>query len=306
MKSNFKSLGIADLCSWFGVSRQAFYKEKKRVCKEALEHDIILQEIHRIRESHPRLGGRKLFFRMGVFLESHHIKMGRDAFFSVLGSNNLLVRSRRRYHVTTDSKHWMKKYPNLIKDLVALQPNHIWVSDITYWKVRNQNFYISFITDAYSRKIVGCQVASTMEAIESVGALKMALASIDGEIEVLFHHSDRGSQYCSSQYVKLLKKKGIRISMTENGDPLENALAERLNGIIKGEYLFNYPIKDLLMAKKVLKSVVKLYNEERPHSSISNLFPSDVHSTRQDKEIRRLWKNYYQKSPMQEVMHEFS
>lgn len=306
MKSNFRSLGLADLCSWFGVSRQAFYQDKKRVYKEALEHDIILQEVHSIRKLHPRLGGRKLFFRMGIFLDSHHIKMGRDAFFSVLGCNNLLVRSRRRYHVTTDSNHWMKKYPNLIKNLVALYPNHIWVSDITYWKAGDKNLYISFITDAYSRKIVGYQVASTMEAVESVEALKMAIASINSEITVLFHHSDRGSQYCSSQYVKLLKKKGISISMTENGDPLENALAERLNGIIKGEYLFNYPIKDLQMAKKVLKSVVKLYNEDRPHSSISNLCPSDVHSTSQDMEIRRLWKNYYQKSPLKEVKHEFS
>lgn len=295
MKSNFKSLGLANLCSWFGVSRQAYYQNKYRVYKDALECDIILLEVRDIRKSHPKLGGRKLYSKLSTFLESHKIKMGRDAFFSLLSNHNLLIRVRRRYHVTTDSNHWMRKYPYLIKGLVALRPNHIWVSDITYWKVGEQNFYISFITDVYSRKIVGYQVARTMEAVESVAALKMALTSIDGEVGELFHHSDRGSQYCSSKYIKLLKKNGIKISMTENGDPLENAIAERLNGIIKGEYLFNYDIKNLQDAKKVLKIVVNLYNEDRPHSSISNLYPSQVHDNNQDLEIKRLWKNYYQK-----------
>jgi putative transposase len=301
MKSNFKGLRLADLCSWFGVSRQAYYQNRHRVYQDALESDILLEEIHYIRKSHPKLGGRKLYLKMNKFLESHQIKMGRDAFFSLLGSHNLLIRARRRYHVTTNSNHWMRKYPYLIKDIVALRPNHIWVSDITYWKVGEQNFYISFITDAYSRKIVGYQVATTMEAVESVAALKMAIAFIKGDVGELFHHSDRGSQYCSSKYIALLKKKGIKISMTENGDPLENAIAERLNGIIKGEYLFNYKIKDLIAAKKVLKSVVNLYNEDRPHSSISNFFPSQVHETTQDLEIKRLWKNYYQKSRPEEV-----
>lgn len=301
MKYNFKSLRLADLCSWFGVSRQAYYQNKHSVYRDALEYDIILEEIRYIRKLHPKLGGRKLYLKMKAFLQSHQIKMGRDAFFSLLNSNNLLVRARRRYHVTTDSNHWMRKYPYLIKDLVALRPNHIWVSDITYWKVGKQNFYISFITDAYSRKIVGYQVACTMEAVESVAALKMAIASIEGDVGELFHHSDRGSQYCSSKYVALLKKQGIKISMTENGDPLENAIAERLNGIIKGEYLFNYEIKDLKAAKNILKVVVKLYNEDRPHSSISNLFPSQVHKDAQEIEIRRLWKNYYQSSTTEEV-----
>jgi transposase InsO family protein len=301
MKSNFKSLRLADLCSWFGVSRQAYYQNKHRVYKDALEYDIILVEIRHIRKLHPKLGGRKLYLKMNKFLESHQIKMGRDAFFSLLGSHNLLIRARRRYHVTTNSNHWMRKYPYLIKEIEALRPNHIWVSDITYWKVGKQNFYISFITDAYSRKIVGYQVACTMEAVESVAALKMAIASIDGEIVDLYHHSDRGSQYCSSKYVALLKKKGVKISMTENGDPLENAIAERLNGIIKGEYLFDSEIKTLQDAKKVLKGVVNLYNEDRPHSSISNLFPSQVHEDNQDIEIKRLWKNYYQSSTPEKV-----
>ena len=141
-----------------------------------------------------------------------------------------------------------------------------------------------------------------MEAVESVTALKMAVNNLSSTVTGVIHHSDRGSQYCSSKYVKVLKKRGIQISMTENGDPLENAIAERINGIIKGEYLFNYEIKNLSKAKEVLKSVVKLYNEDRPHSSISNLCPSDVHDDKTDLEIRRLWKNYYKKKQVCETV----
>jgi putative transposase len=141
-----------------------------------------------------------------------------------------------------------------------------------------------------------------MEAVESVAALKMAIKTLKPGAEGLIHHSDRGSQYCSSAYVNLLKKNGIKISMTENGDPLENAIAERVNGIIKGEYLFDYEIKTLSKAKEILKSVVKLYNEDRPHSSIGNAAPSQVHENDTDIEIKRLWKNYYKTHTVCETM----
>lgn len=293
MKSNFKDISIADLSSWFGISRQAYYQGKNSSLIVALQEDILLQKVWGIRSSHPRMGGKKLLIKIRPFLKEHGIKMGRDAFFDFLRANNLLIKQRKRYHVTTNSKHWMKKYPNLIKDMEPLGPNHIWVSDITYWKTKSGHFYISFITDAYSRQIVGCQVAKTMEAIESVAALKMAIKTLKPNVNGLIHHSDRGSQYCSSAYVKTLKKSNIRISMTENGDPLENAIAERINGIIKGEYLFDYEIKSLSKAKEVLKYVVKLYNEDRPHSSIGNATPSQVHNKNTELEIKRLWKNYY-------------
>lgn len=293
MKENFKGISWADLCSWFGVTRQAYYQSKNRVLFELIEREILIAEISTIRKDHKRLGGRKLFFMLKGFMEDHRIRMGRDAFFDFLRDRNLLIKQRKRYHVTTNSNHWMKKYPNLIKDLEPLGSSHIWVSDITYWKTKAGHFYISFITDAYSRKIVGYHVADTMEAVESVAALKMALKGLNPEVTDLIHHSDRGSQYCSSTYVSTLKKRGIKISMTENGDPLENAIAERINGIIKGEYLYDYEIKTLSKAKEVLRSVVKLYNEERPHSSISNATPSQVHDDNIDIEIKRLWKNYY-------------
>lgn len=178
---------------------------------------------------------------------------------------------------------------------MPMGPNHVWVSDITYWKTKGGHYYISFVTDAYSRKIVGFNVAKTMEAIESVSALKVALQKLNVPVSGLIHHSDRGSQYCSSKYVEMLKKNNIQISMTENGDPLENAIAERMNGIIKAEYLVDYKVNSLTEAKRVLEAVVNLYNEERPHSSISNLTPSSVHEGGLDKEIKRLWKNYYRK-----------
>lgn len=296
MKDSFKVISLANLCSWFGLTRQAYYQSKNRVEKDLIEQEILLDKIGDIRKDHKRLGGRKLFFKLEAFMAEHNIKMGRDAFFDLLRDNKLLVKQRKSHHVTTNSNHWMKKYPNLIKDIEPLGPNHIWVSDITYWKTKGGHYYISFITDAYSRKIVGYHVADTMEAIESATALKMAIKTLKISAKGLIHHSDRGSQYCSSMYVNILKKEGIKISMTENGDPLENAIAERINGIIKGEYLFDYLIKTLLNAKEVLKSVVKLYNEDRPHSSIGNAVPSKVHSNDTDIEIKRLWKNYYQPS----------
>ena len=253
MKENFKGISLADLCSWFGVSRQAYYQSKNGVEQDLIEQEILLEKINDIRKDHKRLGGRKLFFKLEDFMTEHHIKMGRDAFFDLLRSNNLLVKQRKRYHITTNSNHWMKKYPNLIKDIEPFGSNHVWVSDITYWKTKGGHYYISFITDAYSRKIVGYQVADTMEAIESVAALKMAIKTSKPSADGLIHHSDRGSQYCSSVYVKTLRKSNIEISMTQNGDPLENAIAERVNGIIKGEYLFNYEITSLSKAKEVLK-----------------------------------------------------
>ncbi len=260
-----------------------------------IEQEVLLAGVRDIRQDHKRLGGRKLFDKLKAFMSDHQIKMGRDAFFDFLRDNRLLIRKRKRYHVTTHSNHWMRKYPNLIRDIEPVGPNHVWVSDITYWKTKGKHYYISFITDAYSRKIVGYHVAKTMEAIESVSALKVALKGLNVLVSGLIHHSDRGSHNCSAKYVETLKKNNIQISMTENGDPLENAIAERLNGIIKGEYLLDYQVNSLAEAKRVLEAVVELYNEDRPHSSIGNLTPSAVHPGKLGHQIKRLWKNYYKK-----------
>jgi putative transposase len=297
MKTKFQRIGLAKLCVWFGVTRQAFYKNSNSIASHAIEDEIVLQMVREIRSKHMKIGTRKLYSMIAPELASHDIKMGRDGLFKLLTRNNLLIRKRKRRITTTYSSHWLRKYPNLIKGHIPIAPNTLWVSDITYWKINaSEHFYISFITDAYSHKIVGHHVANTLEAIESIQALKNALSALGaGSIFQLTHHSDRGIQYCSSSYVKLLEKHDINISMTENGDPLENALAERINGIIKDEYLENHEVKNLKEAKKLLDIVVDLYNNERPHMSISNLTPNVIHHSKDIVETKRLWKNYYQK-----------
>jgi len=260
----------------------------------SFEQQLVMHKVLEIRKEHPRMGGRKLYELLQSFILKNQIKMGRDAFFDLLAANGLLVRRRKRKVYTTNSFHWLRKYPNLIRELTPIKSNQLWVSDITYWKIGIGYVYISLITDAYSHKIVGYQVAKTLEAIQAIQALKMALDSLDGPPIELIHHSDRGIQYCSSDYVKLLRENSIQISMTESGDPLENSLAERMNGILKDEYLECYEVKDLCEATELLRQVVHLYNGERPHMSISNMKPANLHENNQ--ETKRLWKNYYSKS----------
>jgi putative transposase len=297
MKSNFSHIGLAKLCGWFGITRQAYYQNNWERISTTLEEDFIIQEVKSIRKNHRRMGARKLYEMLQPFMLEHQIKMGRDALFNLLSSHHLLVRKRKRRIQTTNSYHWLRKYPNLIGEFTPTGINQLWVSDITYWKLKENHVYISFITDVYSHKIVGYQVAETMEAIESIRALQMALSALGAETHLnLTHHSDRGLQYCSGAYVKLLQDYNIKISMTENGDPLENAVAERVNGIIKDEYLDTYDIDNIKDAKKLLKTVVELYNNERPHMSIGNLTPNIIHQSDTTIQPKKLWKNYYRKS----------
>ena len=297
MKMDYTHVGLARLCAWFGVTRQAYYQHFWSVTDHVIEEDLIVQEVLQIRKNHRWMGGRKLYEKLYPFMLEHQIKMGRDAFFDLLSYHGLLIRRRKRRIVTTNSSHWLRKYPNLIRDFVPTAPNQLWVSDITYWKINNKDVYINLITDAYSRYIVGYHGAPTLEAIESIKALKMALKTMkNNQPESLIHHSDRGVQYCSSDYVKLLQDNGIEISMTENGDPLENAIAERINGIIKNEYLIDYSVDNIGNAQQLLKKAVELYNYDRPHMSIGNLTPAHVYYSKTTLKTERLWKNYYNKS----------
>ena len=281
------------LCLLFGISRQAYYQYNNYVTALYLEQELVLQEVIKIRTSHKRIGGRKLFAMLESFMISHQIKMGRDAFLNLLFINKLRVKKRKTRIITTQSSHWLRKYKNKIKNFTPTEANQLYVSDITYWKIGEGNAYISLITDAFSHKVVGYNIAESLEATESIKALKMAINSLNTVEYNLIHHSDRGTQYCCGEYVKLLLDNKIEISMTENGDPLENAIAERINGILKGEYLECYDIETFEEAEKLLHSVIKLYNEERPHMSIGNLTPSKVH----DNKIitSKLWKNYWKK-----------
>ena len=296
MKNTFTHIGLAKLCGWFGITRQAYYNHTWKSYEVNNKHHIIIDRVQEIREKHPRLGTRKLFDMLQPFFKEHQIKIGRDSLFNVLYINHLLVRKRKRKISTTNSYHRFRKYPNLIREFVPTAINQLWVSDITYWKIGEKHVYISFITDVYSHKIVGYNVAKTLETIESLQALKMALNGLETEPSNLIHHSDRGIQYCSNSYVKLLQDYNVKISMTENGDPLENAVAERINGIIKEEYLHNYQVNNLKKAKELLKAVVDLYNNERPHMSISNLTPNEVHQSTEKLKLNKLWKNYYKKN----------
>ena len=296
MKNNFARIGLARLCGWFGITRQAYYQNNWEGVSTTLEEELMIQQVKKIRSNHKRMGTRKLYEMLNPFMQEHAIKMGRDGLFNLLSANHLLVRRRKRRIKTTNSFHWLRKYPNLISGFVPTAINQLWVSDITYWKLEENPVYISFITDAYSHKIVGYQVADSMEAIETVRALQMAISSLGAEQPVnLIHHSDRGIQYCSQSYIKLLKENGIQISMTENGDPLENAIAERVNGIIKDEYLDNYQVSTINQAKELLKAVIELYNTERPHMSISNFTPNQIHQSKTKIQTEKLWKNYYRK-----------
>lgn len=294
MKERQPKIGLSKLCWLFGVTRQAYYQSFYREEFAGIEEELVLKEVVSIRKNHPRIGTRKLYVMLDNFMLEHQIKMGRDALFDLLSLHGLLVRRRRRRIVTTQSNHWMKKYPNLIKEFVPMAPNQLWVSDITYWKIETMPLYISLITDVFSHKIVGYNLAVSMEAVESVNALQMAFSE-NKKLNKLIHHSDRGSQYCSFKYVNLLQDHNVKISMTETGDPLDNAVAERINGILKDEYLDCYKVQTFQEAKELLDAVVPLYNKERPHMSIGNLVPEKVH-TKELQPGTRLWKNYYMKN----------
>lgn len=299
MKNNHPKIGLGKFCRLLGVTRQAYYQHFWHQEQYVFEDELIVSEVMKIRKNHRHIGGRKLYELLQPFLIEHQIKMGRDRLFDVLSANYLLVKRRKKQTITTNSYHRFKKYPNLIRNFIPTEPNQLWVSDITYWKIATGFVYISFITDAYSRKIVGSHVAQTMEAVETMEALKIAISGLRKGPDCHFqltHHSDRGMQYCSDKYVKLLESNNIGISMTENGDPLENAIAERVNGIIKEEYLNDYQVDNLEEAKELLEAVIKLYNNERPHMSIGNLTPNQVHQN--NIKTEKLWKNYYVKSPI--------
>ncbi|HNP20394.1 MAG TPA: IS3 family transposase [Fulvivirga sp.] len=291
MKHMYPSVGLGRICGLFGVSRQSYYQYQCKIKSLEADHQQVLQLVLEQRADHPQLGGKKLYHLLKCDLDRFGIQMGRDAFFDLLSSHHLLIKRRKRRVATTNSRHWYRKYPNLIKGLAIQNINQVWVSDITYWKWRDRFLYISLITDAYSRKIVGYELSDNLGAINNLRALHLAIISHRGSLAGLIHHSDRGIQYCSNEYVEMLTSQGIQISMTENGDPRENAIAERVNGIIKEEYLQYNDVVDIPHAKQILAKTVDLYNGKRPHLSCGMMTPDQVHITNQKQ--KALWKNYW-------------
>lgn len=239
----------------------------------------------------PRLGTRKIYYLIKPKLESQGIKIGRDKLFDLLRHQGLLVRKRRKYTKTTNSKHWMRKYPNLTKHLELNKPEQLWVADITYLRTKQGHEYLHLITDAYSKQIMGYELSNDLKASSTVKALKVALNNRKYN-HTLIHHSDRGLQYCSDQYTSMLKQNDVKISMTEQYDPYENAVAERVNGILKDEFGLDQIFQDNSQLHRQLQESIELYNNLRPHLSIGLLTPNQAHKQQKIKLKKWSKKNH--------------
>ena len=222
-------------------------------------------------------GGIKLHSELKQQMKILNIKMGRDKFFDFLRANNLLVPKTKNFHITTNSKHQFFKYKNLISNKVPTRPEQLWVADITYIKTDNGHNYLAIVTDAYSKQIMGYKIDNHMKASLCVDALKMAIKNRKYPNENLIHHSDRGFQYCSKEYVNFAQENGLTMSMTEQYDPYENAIAERINRTLKYEYGLKHTIKTRKLAKKMVDQAVYIYNNLRPHLSLELKKPNEVH-----------------------------
>ena len=280
------------MCELFGYTRQGHWRHLKEHYREEIDATALLGEVREIRKEMPRCGARKI----QVLLEDRGHRIGRDRLFALLRSSGMLVHRKHYRVVTTYSKHWMKKYANLVRDIVPDHPNHIWVSDITYIEVVESGsryfLYLSLVTDAYTHEIVGYALHDTLDTDGPLKALRMALTEYgcDG-VKGLIHHSDRGCQYCCQDYVNELKAYGIQISMTDHGDPYENAVAERVNGILKTEWLYHTKLTSRRMANETIRHIVQVYNNERPHLSIDMRTPSQARA--EVGPLNKLWKNYW-------------
>lgn len=274
------------LCGLFGNSRQAWYDSQKRHASTEMQEVFILKLIKELRKEHKRMGIEKLHLLIGPTLQEHGIKFGRDKLYFLLGAHGLLVKRRKYRPATTNSNHIYRKYPNIVRDLKLERPGQLWVSDITYIRTGLGFVYLSLITDAYSKKIVGWCLWPDLTSTGALNALRMAVGA-EGVKEGLIHHSDRGIQYCCTDYVVFLEGAKIGISMTENGDPYENAVAERVNGILKDEYGLNDTFADYLAANEAVKTAVHKYNNIRPHASCNYLVPAEAH--KQTGELKKKW-----------------
>ena len=277
------------LCGLFGISRQAHFQHTKNEYKQRVENEVVLGFVRKIKSRQNKIGVRSLLLHINERLyHKSGIKIGRDALFDLLREHNLLVRRRRKQVKTTDSNHHFRKYPNIIREYVPTGINQLFVSDLTYIDTEEGYMYLFLITDAFSRKIVGYYLGETMEAFGAIEALKQAIGQItDGAMPI--HHSDRGAQYASMEYVRILQERGMIISMTENGNPLENCMAERVNGLVKD--LINSVFKTKLEAMITMPTIISIYNTERKHGSIGMLTPEQAHSS------NRVLKNCWKKTP---------
>jgi putative transposase len=276
------------ICSLFGKSRQGFYNNKRHKEERQMEDTVVLSLVKEIRKEQPKLGTVKLKQMLSEELKAHRIKMGRDKLYQLLDQHGLLVRPRIYKPRTTNSNHPYKRYNNLVRNIELTQACQMWASDITFIRTSLGFLYLSLITDCYSRKIVGWCLWPDLTSRGVLNALDMALVN-NPLTNGLIHHSDRGIQYCCNDYVRELERHKIAISMTENGDPYENAIAERVNGILKHDFNLNQTFDDYYSANESVKRAIELYNNKRPHRSCDMLTPNEAHKRRG--ELKKHWKS---------------
>ena len=266
---------LVSACKLFGVNRQVYYRRNRSVSKRQATAAKVVGMVLDIRTQMPRIGTRKLYYLLEDPLKE--LSVGRDKLFSILKANHLTIKPKRSYRTTTNSHHRFHKHRNLVENMPLVRPEQLWVSDITYVGIRNKHNYLALVTDAYSKKVVGHDLSNSLGVDGTLRALKMAVKQRLYKEEPLIHHSDRGIQYCSDDYQKLLVKKQIKCSMTEKYDPYANAVAERVNGILKDEFQLEEYDVDTETMEKLVKDSVNIYNTKRPHYSCYMLTPEQMH-----------------------------
>ena len=278
LKGTRKYYSIDNLCAAFGYTRQAWYSHLRSIRLHFIAQEIILDRISEIRKELPKTGCVKLHKELNNgFLQGHGISMGRDAVFNLMRSQGMLIKTKKKWARTTNSFHRFKIHPDLVQRRAAMQAEEIWVSDITYLRTNKGFIYLSLVTDAYSRKIVGHHLASDLRTIGCIKALQLALKGRLYPIRPLIHHSDRGTQYCSDDYISLLRGSQISISMTQSGSPYDNAIAERVNGILKMEFNLEKTFKSMVQAKAWVELGIHKYNHVRLHTSCDFQTPQNAH-----------------------------
>ena len=296
-----KAYPVTSQCKLLGVSTQAYYKHGDTDLRKLAEEAFCVEYVKRIRQKDRGIGGGKLWqMYRKEFCDVHSV--GYNRFYDIIEKYSLKVRKRKRRAKTTDSDHDLPLYPNLVKELIPLRPNQLWVSDITYMVIYlnaqtgEYDFcYLSLVTDYYTKEIIGWCVGETLEAKFAIEALEMALGRLGGRRDVdLIHHSDRGVQYASYAYTDILRKHNIKISMTECGDPKDNAVAERVNGIVKNELLQGMSFFSIQEVRKALKAAIDFYNNERPHMSLDWRTPAEAALC--TGELKKKWTSYREKA----------
>ncbi|PQJ20951.1 transposase [Nonlabens xylanidelens] len=270
---------MVSACNLLGLSRQVYYRALRKRARNQRTAQKVIALVNDVRRVMRRIGTRKLYHKLEKQLSE--LNVGRDKLFKILRVNHMLIKPKRSYHITTDSHHRFRKHKNIVCSVEINRPEQIWVSDITYIGTRKNPSYLALITDAYSKKIVGYNVSQSLAVEGSFQALEMALNERNYKDSPLIHHSDRGLKYCSNEYQALLDKNSIKPSMTEKYDLYENAIAERINGILKQEFFINKNIQNIELKNILVKESIEIYNSFRPHCSNHMLTPNQMHKQNQ-------------------------